>query len=205
MPLDLTDDKSTLVQVMAWCLTAPSHYLSQCWLRFMLLYLCCYMVSLGNKELTHLLLDQMAAVSQTITKNYLKINWIYFPNWIQSSISSFSICVSNGHQCLMIIIGIVSAFSNDCQCFQSHSPGGQFTIICISEWFWSIPPENGIFVHMNAWLEHVLHIRSCQWSLFYHKFTHIYDISSDVFNLNALITLNNTIALKSDYFSLTKN
>ena len=23
---------STLVQVMAWCLTAPSHYLSQCWL-----------------------------------------------------------------------------------------------------------------------------------------------------------------------------
>ena len=23
---------STLVQVMAWCLTAPSHYLNQCWL-----------------------------------------------------------------------------------------------------------------------------------------------------------------------------
>ena len=35
MPLDLTDDKSTLVQVMAWCLTAPSRYLSQCWLRYM--------------------------------------------------------------------------------------------------------------------------------------------------------------------------
>ena len=33
MPLDLTDDKSTLVQVMAWCLTAPSHYLNQCWPR----------------------------------------------------------------------------------------------------------------------------------------------------------------------------
>ena len=33
MSLDLTDDKSTLVQVMAWCLTAPSHYLSQCWPR----------------------------------------------------------------------------------------------------------------------------------------------------------------------------
>ena len=30
MPLDLTDDKSTLVQVMAWCPQAPSHYLSQC-------------------------------------------------------------------------------------------------------------------------------------------------------------------------------
>ena len=35
MPLDLTDDKSTLVQVMAWCHQATSHYLSQCWLRSM--------------------------------------------------------------------------------------------------------------------------------------------------------------------------
>ena len=31
MPLDLTDDESTLVQVMAWCRQATSHYLSQCW------------------------------------------------------------------------------------------------------------------------------------------------------------------------------
>ena len=30
MPQDLTDDKSTLVQVMAWCRQATSHYLSQC-------------------------------------------------------------------------------------------------------------------------------------------------------------------------------
>ena len=30
-PQDLTDDKSTLVQVMAWCRQATSHYLSQCW------------------------------------------------------------------------------------------------------------------------------------------------------------------------------
>ena len=33
MSLDLTDDKSTLVQVMAWCHRATSHYLSQCWPR----------------------------------------------------------------------------------------------------------------------------------------------------------------------------
>ena len=32
MPHDLTDDKSTWVQVMAWCCQATSHYLSQCWL-----------------------------------------------------------------------------------------------------------------------------------------------------------------------------
>ena len=30
MSLDLTDDKSTLAQVMAWCRQATSHYLSQC-------------------------------------------------------------------------------------------------------------------------------------------------------------------------------
>ena len=35
MPQDTTDDKSTLVQVMAWCRQATSHYLSQCWPRSM--------------------------------------------------------------------------------------------------------------------------------------------------------------------------
>ena len=35
MSRDLTDDKSTLVQVMAWCLQATSHYLNQCWPRSM--------------------------------------------------------------------------------------------------------------------------------------------------------------------------
>ena len=35
MPLDLTNDKPTLVQVMAWCRQATSHYLRQCWPRFM--------------------------------------------------------------------------------------------------------------------------------------------------------------------------
>ena len=29
--LDLSDDKSTLVKVMAWCRQATSHYLNQCW------------------------------------------------------------------------------------------------------------------------------------------------------------------------------
>ena len=38
MPQDLTDDKSTLVQVMAWYHQATSHCLSQCWHRFMSQY-----------------------------------------------------------------------------------------------------------------------------------------------------------------------
>ena len=33
MPQDFTDVKSTLVQVMAWCRQATSHYLNQCWPR----------------------------------------------------------------------------------------------------------------------------------------------------------------------------
>ena len=35
MSLDFTDDKSTLVQVTAWCRQATSHYLSQCWPRYL--------------------------------------------------------------------------------------------------------------------------------------------------------------------------
>ena len=33
MPLNLSDYKSTLVRVMAWCRQAANHYLSQCWPR----------------------------------------------------------------------------------------------------------------------------------------------------------------------------
>ena len=38
MPENLTDDKSKLVQLMAWWCQATSHYLSQCWHRSMLTY-----------------------------------------------------------------------------------------------------------------------------------------------------------------------
>ena len=38
MPENTFDDKSTSVQVMAWCCQATSHYQSQCWLSSMLAY-----------------------------------------------------------------------------------------------------------------------------------------------------------------------
>ena len=38
MSLEFTDDQSTLVQVMAWCRQAASHYLGHCWPRFVSLY-----------------------------------------------------------------------------------------------------------------------------------------------------------------------
>ena len=46
MPLDLTFDKSTLLQVMAWCRQTTSHYLSQSWSRSL--------VPLGRNELKSL-------------------------------------------------------------------------------------------------------------------------------------------------------
>ena len=38
VPLNLINDKSTLVQVMAWYCQATSHYLNQCWLRSLTRY-----------------------------------------------------------------------------------------------------------------------------------------------------------------------
>ena len=38
MSLDFTDDQSILVQVMAWCCQATSHYQSQCWPRSVVPY-----------------------------------------------------------------------------------------------------------------------------------------------------------------------
>ena len=38
MPQNLTNEKSALVQVMAWCRQATSHYLTQYWSRFMSKY-----------------------------------------------------------------------------------------------------------------------------------------------------------------------
>ena len=63
MPPDLTDDKSTLVQVMAWCRQATSHYLSQCWPRSLSPY------GINRSQwvntLTHWGRDKMDAILQT--------------------------------------------------------------------------------------------------------------------------------------------
>ena len=38
IPQDLTDQKSMLVQVLAWCLEVRSHYMCECWLNSMSIY-----------------------------------------------------------------------------------------------------------------------------------------------------------------------
>ena len=47
MPENSTNGESILVQVMAWCRQAPSHYLCQCWPRSM----SPYVMSLGHNKL----------------------------------------------------------------------------------------------------------------------------------------------------------
>ena len=72
MPQDLTDDKSTLVQVMAWCRQATSHYLSQCWLS----PLSPYGVARPQWVLNSLSLGRIGSNCQSvISKNML---WIIF-------------------------------------------------------------------------------------------------------------------------------
>ena len=53
----LEDIESTLVQVMAWCHQAPSHYLIQCWLLTQIYYVCIsYLISshrISSKIIRH--------------------------------------------------------------------------------------------------------------------------------------------------------
>ena len=53
IPRDLTDDKSTLVQVMAWCRQATSHYLGA----NVYLVPCRHMASTGHNDLTYINLN----------------------------------------------------------------------------------------------------------------------------------------------------
>ena len=87
MSLDLTDDKSTLVQEMAWCRQATSHYLSQCCPVF-----CRHMVSLGPNELRPegriRLLAHYNIIKSFIMQSYLKastyqmlVRYIYICVW----------------------------------------------------------------------------------------------------------------------------
>ena len=60
MSLDVSDEKSALVQVVAWCHEATSHHLSRCDLD-----LCCYMASLGHNEFICFCLKQILKATRT--------------------------------------------------------------------------------------------------------------------------------------------
>ena len=76
MPQDLSDDLSTLVQVMAWCHQATSHYLSQCscWPWFMSPYGVTRPHWVNWVEWTHSLYD-------TVTLTYSQLFIFWFKKW----------------------------------------------------------------------------------------------------------------------------
>ena len=72
MSLDLNDDKSALVQVMAWCRQATSHYLSQFWPR----YLSPYGITTPNwvKEyVSNFVMNLIGLFSFAVEKEHIKI------------------------------------------------------------------------------------------------------------------------------------
>ena len=74
MSLGLTDDKSTMVQLMAWCHQATSHYLSQCWSRSMSPY--------GHNEYK-LQGNSPWQVMWCNQKNIIYLLQRYLKNWLQ--------------------------------------------------------------------------------------------------------------------------
>ena len=79
MPQNLTDDKSTLVQVMAWCRQATSHYLSQCWLSSLSPYGVAspkwvkeslYVMRDDLNNLQQLRLEQICVFSHSLSRTY---------------------------------------------------------------------------------------------------------------------------------------
>ena len=75
-PQKLTDDKSTLVQIMAWCRQATSHYLSQYWPRFVSPYGVtrpqCVLSNMGSN--TELLGNSYSGVSCGRSTSYILRN-----------------------------------------------------------------------------------------------------------------------------------
>ena len=76
MPQDLTDNKSTLVQVMAWCRQTTSHYLSQCWLTSLLPY--------GVARAQWVNVQVQAIVASTSNYCIIKVN-----NWFADHIEKY--------------------------------------------------------------------------------------------------------------------
>ena len=118
MPIDLTDNKSTLVQVMAWCHQATSHYLSQCSPR-----------SLSPYGVTR---------PQWVKSNSCKIVFMWMP---QNTFDDMSILVQVMAWCcqagliLSIFIGLWLGYINTLRLRQNghHFPENTFIRIFLNE------------------------------------------------------------------------
>ena len=81
MSVDFTDDQSTLVQVMAWCRQATSHYLCQCWPRSLTPYGVIRPQWVKKSSFTDILYVSALQKSLFVPSklNYLVTLWSFFP------------------------------------------------------------------------------------------------------------------------------
>ena len=113
---DLTDDKSTLVQVMALCHQAKSHYLNQCWANYIHPCDIGLLATMGYC-LVQSVESGIKPVSEWMSTNMHNAIWHYqttVKDWIHASVTQGDVLVVDIVQCrpwLHIIVSVEYTFS----------------------------------------------------------------------------------------------
>ena len=117
IPQDLTDDKSILVRVRAWCRQATSHYRSQCWLNSFIIFFFIIYRS-GRRQNT-----MINGVNSTLTTNI----WAS-----QGSVSGPLILLCTVTTCNAVVQNDIRLVSDDTALCMRHSNLNTLTLDTIS-------------------------------------------------------------------------
>ena len=158
MSWDLNDDKLTLVQAMAWCRQATSHYLSQCWPRSMLPYgvnwprvtkevdtswlgyeSFCTFCEIVNLILCHILI--LARPSMTLLyrpQYFMFLIHIWYRNWPYHEHDLYQLWVGHYNCCIF-------CWTSNFVPYSDNSPAKEFHIIF---WLWAsqVLPRNVLWM-----------------------------------------------------------
>ena len=162
MPLDLTDEKSTLVQVMAWCCQAPS-LMSQCWPRFISPYgvtrppwvkvmVCCFFGAKCKKDLTPLLMH-WSYIFLALTYQLI-VCWDLFQGNLYPNTKRFSQENSFDkvvHKMLIIL-------------FRSQCVNAKFSVKCVLSSLYLYDLHIYLYLYGVNIYEHIFHF-SLKWTL----------------------------------------
>ena len=99
---------STLAQVMAWCLTAPSHYLNQCWL---IISKVLWLSREGNFTR-----DASIINNKNLFENYMSKISFKFPRgqWVNSLLSHVCKLTISRKECVVTVTTIATGCSRGC-------------------------------------------------------------------------------------------
>ena len=125
MSVDFIDDQLTLVQVMACCRQATSHYLNQCWPRSLSPYgvtrpewvncISCSSLIKIFSFLFQVSLKSTLAIFAYFSNN---IREYYSLTFVYSSVTS--LCIPAACICTMTTVASANIAAQDMQCFQMH-------------------------------------------------------------------------------------